>query len=53
MEDNLNKAKQILKQYHQEHLLHFYEEISEEDEVILPIKKPAKMEMMHIIITAR
>ena len=29
------------------------EEISEEDEVILPIKKPAKMEMMHIIITAR
>ena len=29
------------------------EEIFEEDEVILPIKKPAKMEMMHIIITDR
>ena len=29
------------------------EEIFAEDEFILPIKKPAKIEMMHIIITAR
>ena len=35
MEDKLNKAKQILKQYHQEHLLQFYTEISEKEKALL------------------
>ena len=30
MEDKLNKAKEILKKYNQEHLLQFYDELSEE-----------------------
>lgn len=35
MEDKLNEAKQILKEYNQEHLLQFYDEISEEEKNIL------------------
>lgn len=31
MEDKLKKAKKILKKYNQEHLLHFYDELSEEE----------------------
>ena len=27
MEDKLNKAKNILEKYNQEHLLHFYDEL--------------------------
>lgn len=30
MDDRLTKAKEILKKYHQEHLLYFYDDISEE-----------------------
>ena len=35
MEDKLNKAKEILKKYNQEHLLQFYDELSEEQKNIL------------------
>lgn len=35
MEDKLNEAKQILKEYNQEHLLQFYDELSEEQKNIL------------------
>lgn len=31
MDDKLKKAKEILKKYNQEHLLHFYDELSEEE----------------------
>ena len=48
MEDNLNKAKQILKQYHQEHLLHFYEEISEEEKSML-LKQILRIDFKQIL----
>lgn len=35
MSDKLTKAKEILKKYHQEHLLYFYDEISENEKEIL------------------
>lgn len=35
MEDKLNKAKEILEKYNQEHLLQFYDELSEEQKNIL------------------
>lgn len=35
MDNKLNKAKQILKKYNQEHLLQFYEELSNEEKSIL------------------
>ena len=31
MEDKLEIAKEILKKYNQEHLLHFYDELSEDE----------------------
>lgn len=35
MYDKLNQAKEILKKYNQEHLLYFYDELSEEQQNIL------------------
>lgn len=35
MDDKLKKAKEILKKYNQEHLLYFYDELSEEEKNIL------------------
>ena len=35
MSDKLTKAKEILKKYHQEHLLYFYDEISENEKEVL------------------
>ena len=35
MSDKLTKAKEILKKYNQEHLLHFYDEISENQKEVL------------------
>lgn len=35
MSDKLTKAKEILKKYHQEHLLYFYDEISENQKEVL------------------
>lgn len=35
MSDKLTKAKKILKKYHQEHLLYFYDEISENEKEVL------------------
>lgn len=35
MEDKLKKAKEILRKYNQEHLLHFYDELSEEKRNLL------------------
>ena len=35
MYDKLNQAKEILKKYNQEHLLYFYNELSEEEQNIL------------------
>ena len=35
MYDKLNQAKEILKKYNQEHLLYFYDELSEEEKNIL------------------
>ena len=35
MEDKLNIVKEILKKYNQEHLLYFYDELSEEQQNIL------------------
>lgn len=35
MDDKLKKAKEILIKYNQEHLLHFYDELSEEEKNIL------------------
>lgn len=35
MDDNLSTAKEILKKYNQEHLLYFYDELSENEKNIL------------------
>lgn len=35
MNDNLSAAKEILKKYNQEHLLYFYDELSEDEKDIL------------------
>ena len=35
MNDKLTKAKEILEEYHQEHLLYFYDELTENEKEVL------------------
>ena len=48
MENKLKTAKKILKKYNQEHLLHFYDELSENEKNKL-LNQILKLHQFHIL----